>query len=109
MDKDSKVEIERDTGWADKYCSYVVYIDGKEIERVKQGEQKSFSISSGSHEIFVKIPWSWHRSNKIKFDGLKNQKINFSCKSNLRGWKLAFSFFYALFFFNNYIVLEKTS
>jgi len=109
MSEECQVEISRGVGWTDKYCSYIVYIDGKEVERLKQGESKTFFITPGKHEMVLKIPWSWHRSNRIKFDAVEGQKINFLCRSNVVGWKIVLAFFYAIFCFNNYIVLEKAS
>lgn len=109
MSEECQIEISRGIGWTDKHCSYAVYIDGKEVGRLKQGECNFFSITPGSHEIVLKIPWSWHRSNKINFDVVEGQRINFSCKSNVMGWKIVLALFYVVFCFNRYVVLEKIS
>jgi hypothetical protein len=109
MSKECRVQISRGVGWTDKYCSYVVYIDDKEMVRLKQGDCITIFIAPGNHEMVLKIPWSWHRSNKITFDAVEGQKIDFTCKSIVTGWKLILTFFYAVFCFNRYIVLEKTS
>jgi len=109
MSEKCQIEISRGVGWADKHCSYIVHVDGKEMERLKQGERKAFTIATGNHEMVLKVPWSWHRSNKIKFDAVEGKRIDFSCRSNVMGWKIILAFFYAVFCFNRYIVLEKTS
>lgn len=109
MNEECQVEISRAVGWTDKYCSYIVYVNGKEMERLKQGECKSFSISPGSHEMVLKVAWSWHRSNKIKFNAIGGQEIVFSCRSNTNVWRKLFGILYIVFGFNNCVVLEKTS
>lgn len=109
MSKECKVQVSRGVGWTDKYCSYVVFVDGREMVRLKQGDCKMFFVAPGSREMVLKIPWSWHRSNKIKFDALEGQRIDFTCKSNVMGWKIVLAFFYAVFCFHRYIKLEKVS
>lgn len=109
MSKECGVEISRGVGWTDKYCSYIVYVDDREMERLKQGDCKMFFVAPGGHEIVLRAQWSWLRSNKIKFYAVEGQKIDFTCRCNVVGWKLILYYIYALFYFNRYIKLEKVS
>ncbi len=107
MNNNCKFAFSRDTGWADKHCSYLIILNGQIAEKLKEGESCSITISPNIYEVYIRIPWSWHRSNKLKIEIKEGQNYKFMCRSNIRGWKICLALFYTIFFFNRYIVLEK--
>ena len=100
-----KVKIKRDSGYADSLRVYKIVLDRNVIGTVKDGEEITFEVSKGTHELYLKIDWG--RSNIINFDTNDND-AEFECGSSLRGFKILLSIFYITFFRNQYIWLKKT-
>ena len=104
MDEKGTVYLTRDKGWADSLRAYKVLLDGEEVYKIKQGGSYQFNASPGPHELYLKIDWC--RSNKIQFSIENNQSIKFTCRSNLRGWRILLMYIF-IFMPSKWIVLEK--
>ena len=102
MDERGIIYLTRDKGWADSLRAYKVFLDGKFIYKIEQGENYQFNTSPGPHELYLKIDWC--RSNKIQFSMENNHSIKFKCRSNLRGWRI---FLVLIFIPSKWIVLER--
>lgn len=98
------LSLGRDSGYADRVREYRVLIDGIEIGRIGNGEEKSFDIDPGPHRLSVKIDWC--RTDPIAFVAVKDQASRFQCGSNLRGIRVAFALYYALFAPKRYLWLQ---
>jgi len=103
----SKIIIQRDSGYADRVRKYKVILNNNEIGQISNGETKEFDAPLGDNEVFIKIDWC--RSNKICFDGHKDNIEQFNCGSSLRGIKLLFGIIYALFMPHHYLWLSNIS
>jgi hypothetical protein len=98
------LSLVRDSGYADRIRDYRVLIDGLEIGRIANGEERSFDIAPGQHQLSVKIDWC--RTDPIEFVAVVDQSSRFQCGSNLRGIRVAFALYYALFAPKKYLWLK---
>jgi hypothetical protein len=89
------LSLKRDSGFADRLRDYRVLLDGREIGRIGNGEDKDFAVTSGHHQLVVKIDWC--RSNIVTFDIAEDQSAKFICGSSLTGTRRAFAIFYVFF------------
>ena len=49
--------INRTSEYLNRLRNYGVYIDGKKVDTISNGETKKFNISAGQHSILTKIDW----------------------------------------------------
>jgi hypothetical protein len=96
----------REKEWANLCTPYNIFIDGQKKGQLNNGETTEIEVFPGTHEIFVSIPWSWHRSAKIVISVLEGNIYYFKCKGNTKGWKGFHNFWYIFIDYNNYLVLE---
>jgi hypothetical protein len=89
------LSLKRDSAFADRLRNYRVHLDGREIGRIGNGEDKDFAVTSGHHQLVMKIDWC--RSNIATFDIGEGQNAKFSCGSRLTGARRAFAIFYVFF------------
>lgn len=97
------IRIKRDTGFADRFRAYKVILDGNVIGEIKNGQQVEFDVSSGKHQLNLKIDWC--RSNIVDFE-MNQDIVEFECGSNLRGFKILLASFYVIFLRSKYIWLK---
>jgi hypothetical protein len=59
MDEDQAyIVLRRPSGhWRDSLRSYRVLLDGREVSKIKAGEELSLAVTPGRHNIAVKIDW----------------------------------------------------
>jgi hypothetical protein len=96
--------LKRDSGYADRIRQYRVLLDGTEIGRINDGEEKRFAISPGQHDLAVKIDWC--RTDPHEFSAVDGETVTFDCGSNLRGIYLVSGLYYALFARSKYLWLK---
>ena len=101
------ISVSRDSGYVDRIRAYRVVVDGREVGRLRNGETKTFSVESGTHELRIKIDWCC--SHTIRFTLAANQTSAFECGSALRGAKVLLVLFYPLFAWNKYVWLRPVS
>ncbi len=95
----------RDSGYADRLRAYEVIVDGNTAGEIRNGGTKKFPISSGQHDLLLKIDWCG--SKTIRFTTGDGEVRTFDAKSNLRGPKLLAALWYALFACSSWIVLSE--
>ena|SRR5487761_2527786 len=98
------VALNRSSAYADRMRDYRVLLDGSEIGRVADGERKAFEIAPGQHRLTIKVDWC--ESEAINFLAVPDQNTTFNCGSNLRGAKLGFALYYAMFARRKYLWLR---
>ncbi|MGK2862103.1 MAG: hypothetical protein ACSLE0_09235 [Chitinophagaceae bacterium] len=49
--------LTRTSEYVNRLRDYGVYIDGKKVGTMANGETKEFNVSSGQHTLFTKIDW----------------------------------------------------
>jgi hypothetical protein len=64
-------------GWRDRFRSYLVVIDDKEVGQVRRGQRLEIPITPGHHEIFLKIDWC--TSPTVEVDAGPHDAIEMSC------------------------------
>jgi hypothetical protein len=75
---DATVVISRERGgWRDRFRSYVVMIDEKEAGQVRRGQRLAIPVTSGHHQIFLKIDWC--KSATLELDAGPREVIELSC------------------------------
>jgi hypothetical protein len=99
------LEIVRDSGYADALRAYKVIVDGNTSGEIRDGETKKFPVSSGQHDLSLKIDWCGSRT--IRFTIADGEVRTFDAKSNLRGPKVLAPLWYALFAWGSWIVLTE--
>jgi hypothetical protein len=72
---------------------------------IGNGETKEFSISSGQHDLSLKIDRCG--SKTMQFTVAEGAALTFGAKSNLRGLKPLAALWYALFAWSSWIVLVE--
>ena len=101
------LKVVRDSGYADRARAYKVVVDGQTVGEIRNGETREFPITSGQHDVSLKIDWCG--SKIISFIATEGDVFTFDAKSNLRGRRLLMSPWYALFAWNSWLVLEMRS
>lgn len=66
------IDVERIEGLRDRARAYKVMIDGQEAGTVRHGQQESFQVTPGTHEVFLKIDWC--RSPKLSVEVAGGQR-----------------------------------
>jgi len=99
--------IVRDSGYADPLRAYRVFVDGKEIGKVGNGETKTFPVNPGAHRLALKIDWCG--SKAVEFTAADGASMSFQVRSNLRGARILAALWYALFAWNSWLLLERTT
>lgn len=101
----TKITIKRDSGYADRFRSYQVIVDGETIGSIADGQSKSFSIKPGAHTLRLKIDWG--KSNDVVFTAVRDKTTHFICASRARGVKVLLAVIYATILSQRYIKLER--
>jgi hypothetical protein len=64
--------------------SYRVLVDGREVGRIRSGNEVSFGLGIGRHEMHLQIDWC--RSNTVEFD-CGGSTLEFDCGSRFSGFR----------------------
>ena len=78
----ASIIINRTSEYLNRLRNYGVYIDGKKVDTISNGETKKFNISAGQHSILTKIDWcssqtllvdiNDNKTKSFKVGGFKN-------------------------------------
>ena len=63
--------------WTDRLRSYKVRIDGEEVGRLRLGDEKTFEVQPGRHEIQLAIDWT--RSEPVLLELADGDKARLVC------------------------------
>jgi hypothetical protein len=97
------LRIVRDSGYADRLRAYKILVDGKTIGEIRDGETREFPISSGQHDLALKLDWCG--SKTTQFAVVEGDALTFYAKSNLRGPRVLAALWRALFMWSSWIIL----
>lgn len=61
------IEVYRISRWVGALCACKVYLDDTEIGRISNGDKQKYEITSGLHEIRIKMNWSFLKSRPFSF------------------------------------------
>lgn len=70
--------LNRTSEYVNRLRDYGVYIDGKKVGTIANGETKEFSVSAGRHSIVNKIDWGSSRAItfEISDDDVKDFQVS---------------------------------
>ncbi len=94
------IEIRRESRFVGCLLNCKVYIDNMEVGQVGSGDSKRFEVPEGLHELYVKMNWSFAKSDPISFklrqgDFLRFRfDFTFGTFASISGWwflKMLFS------------------
>jgi hypothetical protein len=60
--------VNRTSEYLNRWRDFGVYIDGKKVGTIANGETKEFNVSSGHHTIFTKIDWCGSETQSFSLD-----------------------------------------
>ena len=83
MNDYTEITIRRDSGYADRFRSYRIMIDGEERGEIGNGETVTIRIEPGRHRLSLKIDWCG--SPTVEFDASPGKHLFFDCGSGVRG------------------------
>jgi hypothetical protein len=83
------IDVERKEGLRDRARAYKVMIDGQEAGTIRHGQQESFEVVPGTHEVFLKIDWC--RSPKLTVDVAGGQRAKVTCVPSGTIWTAIFA------------------
>jgi hypothetical protein len=89
MSTSASIDVERLEGLRDKARAYKVIIDGQEAGTIRHGQQQSFPVTPGSHEVFFKIDWC--RSPKLTVDVADGHRAKVVCAPSGTIWTAIFA------------------
>ena len=93
------IEIEREERFAGMIFDYKVFIDDMEVGRICNGKSKRFEMSAGTHRLYVKLDWTFMKSNTVNFTINDGDFLKFHCDftfgiiAALTGWAFVKSMF----------------
>ena len=74
----ASVELRRsDSGWRDRWRAYRVFIDDKEVGRLRRGETARFDVGPNGHVVQLGIDWK--RSAQFAVSGHSDEVFRFRC------------------------------
>ena len=71
----AKLIITRNNEWNNMARNYGIYLDGKKIGTIANGETKEFNVEEGAHKINGKIDWCKSPTIEITFTENKTTEI----------------------------------
>jgi hypothetical protein len=88
MSTSASIDVERQEGWLDRARPYKVIIDGQRAGTVGHGQQQSFEVVPGAHEVFLKLDWC--RSPKLTVDVASGERAKVNCAAGGNFWMTFF-------------------
>jgi hypothetical protein len=85
----SKLIVNRRSEWANRARAIGLYLDGKKIGAIKNGESKEFDLKAGNYKLKAKIEWCGSQVNDFEIKENENTKIELTGFSKNK-WILPF-------------------
>ena len=71
----ANMKFQRTSEFVNRFRNYQIYIDGRNIGTIANGETKEFPITAGQHKVIARIDWC--SSQEIDFEVGETQTIFF--------------------------------
>jgi|SRR5882757_2638422 len=103
----ANVKITRISEYANRIRNIKLFVDGKEIDVIANGQTKDLTISGGTHTLQAKIDWC--TSNKVTFTVGENESKTFTLSSFAKHSSLGIfaAIYYITFGANKYLNLTE--
>jgi hypothetical protein len=107
----SSIKIQRSNEYSNMLRNYKIYVDGKNVGEIGNGENKEFTVLPGEHSLEVKIDWCGSpkiplkleagQVETVKVSGFKNANLLIPLSGGVIGLhfivKMAFSIDYLIY------------
>ena len=103
----AKMTIERSSEWINKFRDIGIYLDGKKLDVIANGEIKSFDLSPGRHSIYSKIDWITSRELTFDIDEVRGKTFVLKSFANGSFWMTVLASYYLLARKNDFILMEE--
>jgi hypothetical protein len=80
-----KLTISRSKAFRDRLRAYQIFLDGKQVGKVRAGRRLEVEVSPGRHQVVAKIDWC--SSPAVEVDALRAD-INLEVGSSWNVWSL---------------------
>jgi hypothetical protein len=67
----AKIRIARNAGWLGALAGIEIFVDGKKIGTVDNGETQDYEVENGQHEVYAKM--GWDRSQKTELNIVEDE------------------------------------
>lgn len=74
----AKLTVKRSSEWINKLRDIGVYVDGKKLGTIQDGETKSFEVEAGKHLVSSKIDWCGSNKEDVDIDETEPVHIRLS-------------------------------
>lgn len=96
--------LTRPRQWADRLRRYRILVDGREVARLKAGEELRLELPAGEHRMIAQIDWC--TSNLLPFGIRPNETTEIEVGASARGWSLLASAFFITMGSGHYLYLK---
>lgn len=90
------LRVRRGTQFADMTRRYRIEVDGQPRAAVRQRSTADVPLEPGSHQLVMRL--DWFSSPVVDFHIRAGEMCTFDCWSNIRGWRIWLSGFYAFYY-----------
>jgi hypothetical protein len=97
--------VRRTSQYTNRIRPVGVFVDGKKVGQLKDGESKSFELSPGEHRVFAKV--AWYKTPLLAVRIERGETVDLVAGSEITGWKIFLAAFY-LFVPDKWIYLKLT-
>lgn len=99
----SSLVVHRQKAWlTDILRSYVVFVDGREVARVKNGASVEVPLSAGQHRVQLGVDWG--RSPELEVNAVAGEPTVIECGPNANP---VTALLYISFIKNNYLWVQS--
>jgi hypothetical protein len=89
--------------WVDRERSYEVWINGRRVGEIANGETKVFSLNSGSSQVELRVDWCRSQTRTVEADD--QDRVSMTCRPSAN---VLTAPFFVYFRRNHYIRLEPS-
>ncbi len=104
MNEKAEIILTRTIQTANSRRHYDVYINNLFVDKIADGEEKSFEVSPGEKDIYLRLDWA--KSKKMTFSLKPGENKRLLCGSRLKGPLFLLTLFY-LFTNDKLVYLEE--
>jgi hypothetical protein len=99
------IVVERTTQYVNAVRAIDIFVDGRKVGFVKDGERKEFGVKAGEVRVQAKIDWC--ATVPVKVELGEGEGAEFELGSPLAGWRVMLALFYVLLNPRGYLYLRR--
>ena len=100
------IEINRTRQYANKARAIAIFVNGKKVGSIKDGETELFNLEEQRNEVFAKIDWC--KTKPLEISCKENETVKLELGSSLSGAKMLLAIYYIIFKTSEYLYLKKS-